>query len=468
VPQSLSLGLLVGAILLFLRGRNGWSGLLQAAAGYLHAHFLVLGPALMGTAHLLLPRPVGAGPWRTRVIGIAKQLGPGLLLLAFRLPKLLALSNAPGAEEGRKIIIGIRSPHHFLVSRYLPEFVLLLGWVVLGVAGLAVLLDREHPVVRRLAAVQGALVAFLGASFVAIAIVGSLPVTHLYPWRLAPFAVMVSQLLAVAACARILGGAAIPRRRLTGAVAGYVVGAALVLGFLYHRDQRFSKQLLYQLILLGTLGGLPLLRFLLARCGAGRRMFRGGMPVALVTGLVLVACLWGNRHYMRSRSTILQPLYSEARRDLSAWARTTPPAARFLIPPELEEFRLAAHHPIVVDWKNAPMDPAGAVEWFRRVRAITGGGAARTLREARDDYGALRVDSLRAIGRRFDCAYVVQRIGGVATRDADEGEMAETKAASPAPAEATVDADGADRPVYENAEFRVYAVTPASAYPSDR
>lgn len=469
VPQSLSAGLLVGAIILFMRGSYGWSGILQAGAGYLHAHFLFLGPAMMGVAHLLLPRAAGPRSWRARSFDLVRQTGPGLLVLAIRLPGLLAISVGPEAAVGRRIVVEIRSPHHYFASSYMPDFLLLLGWMMIGVAGFAGLIDREHPAVRRLAAVQGSILVFLGASFVAIVILGSQSVALLYPWRLAPFVVLISQVAAAGAFARCLGSASPSRRRLAVMAVAYAIGSALILGFLCHRDQRVSKPVLLEALLLGTLGGLPLLRGLFGR----RAFFRRPGPPALATGLVLCVCLFGNRHYLRSHSSILDPWYRETRRELVAWARTTPVVARFLIPPDLEEFRLAAERPIVVDWKNAPLDPAGAIEWHRRVRVITGGGAAGSLREARRDYGALGLDSLYAIGRRFDCTYVVQRIAGTEASEDDGPDTRESAVVGllrPANEgdRLHVSEEFRDGAVYANSEFRVYLLGPASVGPGGR
>lgn len=55
-----------------------------------------------------------------------------------------------------------------------------------------------------------------------------------------------------------------------------------------------------------------------------------------------------------------------------AWAKeNTPGEAVFLIPPDLEEFRVLSQRAVVVDWKNVPYRNAELRDWFDRIARTT-------------------------------------------------------------------------------------------------
>ena len=63
----------------------------------------------------------------------------------------------------------------------------------------------------------------------------------------------------------------------------------------------------------------------------------------------------------------------------------------FLVPPELEKFRLYTGAPIFVDFKSIPYKDVEVAEWYKRVRIARGLYRAskidcEALREVADDY----------------------------------------------------------------------------------
>jgi hypothetical protein len=113
----------------------------------------------------------------------------------------------------------------------------------------------------------------------------------------------------------------------------------------------------------------------------GLRWFGSGMPPLgnlALSGLALSALVWGALTQPgdpgRSRYNLVHGTPLEAsENELFAFVREkTPHTALFLIPPELELFRLEAQRPVVVDLKALPMNKAGLLEWHARLGAVAG------------------------------------------------------------------------------------------------
>jgi len=168
--------------------------------------------------------------------------------------------------------------------------------------------------------------------------------------------------------------------------------------------------------------------------GAERRVQLIGVTLSAAA---LAACLATNVGYLLSHSTLLRDHRRLAEKQLFAWAGTTPEASRFLVPPELEAFRLETRRAVVADWRSTPLDGVGLVEWYRRMNDITGGAQPKGEREAARAYAALRPDQLRDIARRYQCDYAVQSLR--------QGQSPPT-----------------DGVVYANSDFAVLAVDSAS------
>ncbi|GAB4314793.1 MAG: hypothetical protein Kow0059_06760 [Candidatus Sumerlaeia bacterium] len=105
----------------------------------------------------------------------------------------------------------------------------------------------------------------------------------------------------------------------------------------------------------------------------------------------------------------------EALADACGWIRThTPPGAVFLIPPDIESFRILAERACVVDWKSVPFENRPLWEWFdrfartadlaeagargRRGDSSPPDSASPGLSPASDDYSRRLLDGLA--GRR--------------------------------------------------------------------
>jgi hypothetical protein len=106
------------------------------------------------------------------------------------------------------------------------------------------------------------------------------------------------------------------------------------------------------------------------------------------------------------KSTLLHGFGTEENA-LYQWARQTPLNSIFLIPPDLERFRLNAQRAIVVDAKSHPLDPEHFLEWYERIQEVTGIYDPPNFEHIADGYRDLNWERLKRIKSRFPFDYIV-------------------------------------------------------------
>lgn len=127
-----------------------------------------------------------------------------------------------------------------------------------------------------------------------------------------------------------------------------------------------------------------------------RHLTKIGKPLQAV--IIVFAIALG---YVGIRQTVT--LFDTPRAGLSAVARFAAnnyePGNLYLIPPEMESFRLAARVPIFIDHKSHPYQDTEVIEWFGRVQiaqefyAARGETACSILQELSEEYGVTHVVS---------------------------------------------------------------------------
>jgi hypothetical protein len=390
------------AIGAFLGGRWLLSGIALAVAGAFHVNYLVLGIGAFGFAQLLL----GArGLVRRGALQLALPLG----VLALNLPVLLDVASAPGAAESARIFMFIRAPHHYLPRGYLHELVPFVAWQVAGLA-LWPLAGLTEPARRTVRALWAALALPVLAATV-INVVTFVPrISQLFPWRLAPYAVLLAQLVACTACVRWLrhpaSGAPVRRPRaplLRGIVAAAAVGVVIAYR-VTHQGYRLGGNLVSTLALAGVLVVVVVAVVLAPRLPAVA--VRWGLAAAVVVGMAAPVRSGWRSVYQTSTLVRGEGILREA--GLYRWARTTPAGTRFLIPPNLGEFRLRTLRAVVVDWKSTPVRPDELIEWHRRIEAVAG-RRVESLGDAVRGYAAMDPARLEGLERRYGADYVVLR-----------------------------------------------------------
>jgi len=151
------------------------------------------------------------------------------------------------------------------------------------------------------------------------------------------------------------------------------------------------------------------------RCPLARR--RG-----VVRGLLLAAlAAWGVRGTQRTVALLREPRIGVG--PLTAFAAGTDrPGDLWLVPPDLQTFRLAAGVPILVDHKSHPYRDAEVVEWSARLRL------AERFYAATDTTAARR--SLATITARYPVTRVVVPVEATAAVPADLREVYRDAAAA--------------------------------------
>jgi hypothetical protein len=91
------------------------------------------------------------------------------------------------------------------------------------------------------------------------------------------------------------------------------------------------------------------------------------------------------------------------------WARTTGKDSVFLIPPDLDGFRLSSRRAVVVDWKSTPFAGTQLEEWYRRIDAVSGMTHPRTPAQAVAGYAGLSGSRLADLAETYGASYVVLR-----------------------------------------------------------
>jgi hypothetical protein len=416
-PSSLATTGWLFGIWAFLRARYLVSGVLLAGAGIFHANFLILGIGLFTLTHLFLGKEKLLSRW-------ARQIGPSVLVLLYFLPLILSAAGGDGAAQAREIFLTIRAPHHYYPLSYLAQFWYLGGWAACGFA--ALFLMRDLPAHRSLLALVGALALSVGGATLLTTVVFIPQISQLYVWRLAPFLQVFCELLVTILLVRQLA----ERRPAAGyrtfliAIAG--LGALAILRWVVH-----VTGISAQVIMCAALIAAYLAMWQRNRASENQppHLPQG---LGIVTTCVILAITVPKISYAIDQSTLFHPDENALHR----WAHSTSKDATFLIPPELENFRLLSERAVVVDWKSTPISPSELINWYDRINAIAG----RTVHSADEAVAGYRSQSLSELkiqARRYGANYVI----------VDRARRPIT--------------NETDKPVFSDREFAVYAVPPA-------
>ncbi len=376
------------AMLWFVRERTLASGLCLAVAGAFHANFAVLVVPWFGLSHLLLG-------WKGCGRRLVLQLAPVGATLALLSPLLLGQAGSPHAEAARTIFQQVLAPQHYVPSSYWTEFVVYFAWCALGwMAGRSVLFGAGN---RRPGALWLSSLLLVSIATLLTTVVFIPTVSQLYFWRLAPFTVLLSQIAAGAGLLTLLDDAttsAPGKRRPLLFVAGVI---SIWLLFRYHYGEfRFLQ---YGL-LIALAAVLALRPWLAVRLGPRIRVASwSAWNVWIVAAAFPLVSL-------SARSSLLHGL-PQHEAELYEWAATTPQESVFLIPPQLENFRLNARRAVVADLKSTPVEPGQLLEWYRRIGLICGQDSVRSVISAAAGYATLDSSRLATIAAQLPIDYVV-------------------------------------------------------------
>lgn len=418
-PSTIATAATVLAMAAFLDRRLGWCGAWLALAGAFHANFLVLNLAAFGLAYAIAAGlAVGRERWRDLVRtaalrDLAVLLGPSLAVAAVTMPLILSVQADPVSPEvaarADRVFFHFAVPFHYYPRDWLVRFLPFLGLQALGLiwTGRA----APDPQVRRLAlALQLALGVLIWTATALTTLVFLAPVSRLFVWRLAPFALLLAAIVAVVGMIRV-----ILRAEGDGAEAA--------------GDARRLRLNLYALPLLAV-GGAPLVGPWLStgpvqpalpiwlglyvaamvrhRAAAPRPIAPAAIVGAAMAALVFAALAQPSPE---PRYTLLAA--SPAQRAESGLYRfmraATPTDAQVLVPPTLDMFRLRTGRAVVVDLKALPLNRSGIAEWYARLEAVSGTrDPADPLAVARG-YAQMDAGRLARLRCRYGVTYAVLR-----------------------------------------------------------
>jgi hypothetical protein len=384
--------------LFFLHGRFFISGASIAVAGYMHTNFLLLGFIYLGIAHVFL----GFEGLTKRV---SVQFLPMIFPLAIDLPFLLNLVSSENGEKATYIFQFIRSPHHYVPNYYLVDFILFAGWLILGLTSLQLIVIEKN-LRRRLVGLYGSLIGMIVVSTLLTTIVFIPMASKLFVWRMAPFNVMLSQILFVTA---IAGRAFSDKREPAGhcvvevlcLLSGYLF---ILLWYLHKYGLTSSKTLLFGGIALGC--GVLFVRKSISAKINPVCLSKNAVNAACIGMLSLVIAYEFNSSFY-GHSTLLNGHPGKSESELYRWVKTTEPSAIFLTPPRLENFRLHGERAIIADWKSTPVDPHGLLEWYKRIQDITGLMDITSVKEVNEAYLHVNIERIIFLKRKYGIDYAV-------------------------------------------------------------
>ncbi len=362
------------------------SGLLFGLCGLVHGTFLVLVPVFL------------FGVLVCRRISIRAVVGFGAPYLLLTLPAVRwaiqgFVLDDTGSLERLDEFARLRIPHHYLPITWGTEpFLQFAGYLVLGAIGLSLRKPRPWADSMIFASVVS-----IGCMSVVIffctAVIFLPHVAMLQAYRFVSLLTVFSILFFSGALARQVESASgsFTKRDLLCSLA-LLFGLALV----YWIDIPVGVTLTV-LILVGWMG-IILTKF-------GRISPRTAKVVCFCVVLLSQTGYAIHRFPVSTRALMTVP---EARASLFEWVReATSEDALFVVPIDLQRFRLHTQRSIVVDWKGNAFRRKDIEEWFRRMCAVCGVSDARSYRELYRGYLTLDGNRARQLADEFGAEYVV-------------------------------------------------------------
>ncbi|MFC1681563.1 DUF6798 domain-containing protein [Pseudomonadota bacterium] len=387
--------LMLGLGALFAR-RWMLAGVLIAVGGVFHGSFLV---SFFPVACL---QALACGVW-CRKRDIVAFLGP-LVLAGLVFIVLVAYSGGIGEAdaESMRIMTHFRSPHHYVVSSWIQFsgvwLLLWIAWTVLAI--LALVSDPRRGWFDPMVVSFGAAALITSGSVMQAYLENWPALTSLGLWRVAPWVHYLSLVLVAG--------------RLLDLMLNKGVGAWQML------DVAFVILLLtFVLIWAGTewQGLLVLFPAVFLwkldwreRHAADKAHSKSAQQIVLVFIAVLVtgaALVGGVRN---SFNDMQSPVASKSLSSLQRWVLDRTPAnAVFVVPPDLQMFRLMMRRPIVVDLKSTPYHPGDLRIWYQRMLDVTGIERSSTVGEIHAGYARLDVSRARLLRNQYGATHFVVR-----------------------------------------------------------
>jgi len=388
-----SLGFLA-AFLYFIRKQYALSGIYLALGGIFHANFLVLGFPVFFIAHLLIGR-------HKLGIRLLKQLGFSVISLMPLMPLIISSAGSPDSEIARRILFEIRSPHHYMPSHFYKDFVEFSGWLLMGLAiGWKLFLRKSEWLNFKILLIS---MLFLTIIATLLTSVVYIPLAaQLYFWRLAPFVILFIQIIISAGCIMYLMESQSAQAISKTALASITAGFGLVNLFYVHHGK-------YQFLLILLLS----IMFKLILRLKSYKQFSDKILINIVLIFSLAVWVIGGLMPLKDapKWSSLISGFSINETELYNWASHTKVDAVFLVPPDLNNFRLNAQRAIVVDWKSHPILSSELIAWYHRIETVSGIEKVSCLPEAAAGYNNIDDERLTMLRAEYQPNYIVLHKG---------------------------------------------------------
>ena len=403
-PSSPASAMFIIAIVFWVQGKYFYSGLALGGAGWFHSNYLLLGFLFLGLPHILRGR-------QNLAKRLLLQFGLSGLLLAAKLPFLFHFVDSEQGRLSRDILLYIRSPHHYIPMSFWRDFVRFFGWHFIALACLGRI--RSGSLLRRrFSALYISFLALLLLAIVFTTVFFIPAIAQLFFWRMAPFSVILAQLICLSAFAHLVCSQKIfcssyfTARLFLGGMGGFL----LFWSYYYYLKMFYlHKQADYRLLFFG--GTFLMIVAALHAVALKRGLKEHWLPKAFfkrwLPFLLLGVVLLGVAKPVYSRSTLLNGFPGDAERALYEWVNQTESNTVFLIPPNLENFRLHGERAVVVDWKSTSVEPKSIVEWYRRICNISGNDSVTSQDDACKSYSLMTDERLSFLAQKYQVQYAV-------------------------------------------------------------
>lgn len=400
-PSSFGAAFLLVSVYFFLRGNYFLSGLCMAFSGFMHTNFLLLGFVVYGIAHLFLGFK-----------GIVKrsllQFSLMLVVFAFNIPLLLSLMSSENGEQATYIFQFVRSPHHYVPNNFLPSFIKFFGWSLLGLVGFK-LLKIDSNLKKKLFGLYSGLLIPIVIATLLTTVVFIPVVSKLFFWRLAPFCVLIAQIVFVTSIVRnsISENMFSNIQKITTNLFIFLGIIIIYSWYIY----MFGISSGNTIIVLGIFIFLLFINFKKDISKILRIDISQNITKSTAIALALVLLIYGFNSSFLYRSSLLNDHPGALESELYQWVKNTDVSSQFLIPPDLDNFRLHGERSIIVDWKSTPIDSDGLIEWYERIEDISGKEDVHSFEEVMKGYLNLDMERLKSLKNEYALSYAVLYAG---------------------------------------------------------
>ncbi len=404
-PSSVSALCFLAGTAYFLKRKYVISGIVLAVGGVFHVNYLLLSIILFGLVHVVMNQ---SGLFKR----LFRQLGCSILALATMSPLIIASSLSPDAALGRRLYQQINAPQHYLPLSYLTDFVPLGMWVVLSLVVGAPIMARDY-LKREFIILFWIQVSLVAAATLLTTVVFIPAVSQMYFWRLAPYCVLFSLIIASGGLIHRLRNPQ-PFEFSLNTMAGVILALAGTVGIWYYHYGWYRKM---NIILLLIAGLAWIVSIIVNRNDRSTERHRTLLVTSAAVIIGLSALLRPFSDFKR-KSNLLTG-FPEDEQALIDWAKSeTSLDAVFLIPPSLNNFRLNARRAVIVDTKSPPVLPYELVQWYHRLEDISGVKGFTDKKVLDPGYRDIDHDRLVSLTEeyRFQYAVFCRDVGNDSTR----------------------------------------------------